>query len=265
MTNVQTRGSWLVEQAHKKGLTLRLLGGCAVAMWCGRAWTAYPVLSRKPADVDLAGYAREEGLIRSFFRDVGARAAREFNALNSGRRLIYEVAGVKVDIFLDEFAMCHRWSFRDRLNREASTLPLADLLLTKLQIVHGDEKDERDIVSLLLAAGNAAGAGESQSGSFDADYVIRLCSRDWGLWRSVTKSLMHVGGILDGYALEFTDRERLLGAVRKLDSALEMCPKSFAWRLRSLLGERVKWYQIPEEPELIFELEEDAHDGVEPT
>src|SRR5262249_60708680 len=35
--------------------------------------------------------------------------------------------------------------------------------------------------------------------------------------------------------------------VRAVQAAIEAAPKSRSWRLRSRLGERVKWYETPEE------------------
>ena len=47
----------------------------------------------------------------------------------------------RLDVFLDRFEMCHQLDLRDRLGLEPPTLPLADLLLTKLQVVETTDKD----------------------------------------------------------------------------------------------------------------------------
>ena len=45
--------------------------------------------------------------------------------------------------------MCHRIEFGDRLGKSTPTLPVADLLLSKLQIVKINKKDVLDALILL--------------------------------------------------------------------------------------------------------------------
>ena len=56
---------------------------------------------------------------------------------------------LKVDVWLEVFRMAHKFNFKDRLPLDNPTLPLSDLLMTKLQIVELNEKDARDMVCLL--------------------------------------------------------------------------------------------------------------------
>ena len=43
--------------------------------------------------------------------------------------------GRHIDLFVGSFRMCHELPLADRLDRDSPTLPLAELLLTKLQVV----------------------------------------------------------------------------------------------------------------------------------
>jgi len=54
-----------------------------------------------------------------------------------------------VDVFLDKFRMEQSLDFRQRLRLDDVTIPITDLLLTKLQIVELNEKDLKDIVAIL--------------------------------------------------------------------------------------------------------------------
>jgi hypothetical protein len=54
-----------------------------------------------------------------------------------------------VDIFLGTFNMCHSLNLEGRMEQEPLTLPLSDLLLTKLQIVKLNPKDALDSLVLL--------------------------------------------------------------------------------------------------------------------
>ena len=56
----------------------------------------------------------------------------------------------QVDVFVSSFRMCHEIPLEKRLSVDEDTVPLAELLLTKLQIIELNEKDVRDTVAILL-------------------------------------------------------------------------------------------------------------------
>ena len=122
-------------------------------------------------------------------------------------------------------------------------MPLAELMLTKLQIVELTERDQRDIYNLSYhhPVGNGSGPG------IDAGYIAQLCAKDWGLWRTskatIEKCLAHLGqySLPDGASPLIA--ERLEALWERIDAA----PKSTRWRLRSRVGDRVRWYDEPEE------------------
>ena len=72
--------------------------------------------------------------------------------MNGGRRLVvYDMDnGRQLDVFVGEFEMCHKIPIAQRLNLDPRTVPLAELLLTKLQVVHTNHKDVLDICAILL-------------------------------------------------------------------------------------------------------------------
>ena len=73
--------------------------------------------------------------------------------MHGARRLLFydEPNRRQVDVFVGTFEMCHTLPVADRLDVEPLTLPAADLLMTKLQIVRLNEKDRNDAYALLLA------------------------------------------------------------------------------------------------------------------
>ena len=94
-----------------------------------------------------------------------------------------------IDVFLDTFHMDHDIALGGRLEIEPYTVSLSDLLLTKLQIFRLNEKDVRDIVTLLADAE----VGEADApGVIDARYIGRLCADDWGLFYDVARNLQRV-------------------------------------------------------------------------
>ncbi len=120
------------------------------------------------------------------------------------------------------------------------SVPLAELLLTKLQIVELNEKDVRDTVALLSAHEIGDTDGETLNGA----RVAQLCAQDWGLWRTITRNLEAVGEHVDRYDV---DRETARRRLAELQQRIEDEPKSRGWRMRAKIGERKRWYELPEE------------------
>jgi hypothetical protein len=235
-------GRRIGEAALAGGVELRLTGGIAVAMRCPSA-SGNELLTRAYADVDLVGRAREKAQAIELLASLGYEADESFNALHGASRLFFWDATNErqVDVFLDEVEMCHRLDLRERLPADSPTLHLADLLLMKLQIVETNGKDFLDILALL---------GDHQftddDDGINLDYLAGIAAEDWGIWRTTTmvaERAADYAETLDGYADAATIRER---AARYVD-ALDQAPKSRRWKLRAKVGERKRWYELPEE------------------
>jgi hypothetical protein len=235
-------GSRIAHAARDGGLELRLVGGVGIALRCGSA--ASPPLSRAYKDVDVAGRAADGVRIGALLTESGYVADEEFNALNGATRLLFfdTANGRQLDVFLDRVELCHKIDLRPRLGIPGPTLPLADLLLMKLQIVETNDKDFRDMCALLCDQPLA----DHDDDAINVDYMCELAARDWGLWRTVTM----VAGRLGEYAPTLGD-ERLAAIVREKVTTLLMrlddVPKSRGWRLRARVGDRVRWYELPDD------------------
>ncbi len=139
--------------------------------------------------------------------------------------------------------MCHRLPIAARLDQESLTVPLAELLLTKLQIVHLNEKDLRDSCALLLD--HPLGEGDQET--INLARITQLCAEDWGLWKTTNLSLDKVQDFCDAYDLDAGEKLTIIERVGLLRQALDQAPKSLRWKLRATVGERVQWYELPEE------------------
>ncbi len=105
----------IVDEAEKRGITLRLFGGMAIRFRCPSA--THRGLQRKYADIDVMGLSKQSKDIKKLFIDLGYTPRQIFNAMQGNRRLIFNDIEQerRVDIFLDVFEMCHRFDFRNRL------------------------------------------------------------------------------------------------------------------------------------------------------
>lgn len=231
----------LLEAARARAVTVRLIGGAAIGLKCPSA--ASSPLARPYKDLDFVGLSRESRTLQELFASLGYTPDRRFNALHGHRRLRFrdDARARLLDVLLDRFEMCHRFDLRDRLPLDPETLPAADLLLTKMQVVEANEKDLVDALALLadhpITDGSARG--------IDAGYVAQLCARDWGLWRTLQLNR----GRLEEYAerLEPSIRGAVVARLDELFHRIDREPKSMAWKLRARIGDRVRWYELPEE------------------
>ena len=221
---------------------LKLIGGVAIATRCPSS--RLEVLKRNYVDIDLVGREKQSGQIKKLFVDLQYSPRDRFNALMGHKRLIFNdlTNHRRVDIFLDVFEMCHKLDFSKRVGLEPLTLPLADLLATKLQIVQINDKDFKDLTTMLLDHPVESGDGESINGS----YIARLCSNDWGLHKTLMTNLSNLSESLDESGLQQADLEKVKARIGTLTGMIDMEPKSLAWKIRARVGERVPWYELPE-------------------
>jgi hypothetical protein len=222
-------------------VTLRLIGGVAIRLRCPSALA--PPLARECRDLDFCGRSEDSNALIDLLTELGYESVRRFNALHGHRRLLFKgEAGRDVDILLDRFEMCHRLDLRQRLHLDEQTLPLADLLLTKLQIVEANPKDITDAAAIVVDH-----PVDTTPGVIDASYIAGLCSQDWGLNRTVDLSLARLREALPTLGLPEESVERGQRSVDELAEAIERAPKTLRWKARARVGERVRWYELPEE------------------
>jgi hypothetical protein len=236
-----TEGARIAQAAEDAELELRVVGGVAVALRC--ASSSAPPLSRAYKDVDVAGRASDRVRITALLTDAGYLGDEQFNALNGARRLLfYDVANQRrLDVFLDRVELCHTIDLLPRLSIPGATLPLADLLLQNLQVVETHDKDVTDLAAL---RGDQQFA-DHDDGAINVDYRCELAGHDWGLWRTMTM----VAGRLETHAagLDAAIGATVHAKVSELLARLESTPKSRGWRLRARDGDRVRWYELPDD------------------
>ena len=231
MTELIDEGMALAQAADQAGLKLRLLGGVGVVAHCPNALAGKP--HREIADIDVAVSRRDARKLTAFLESRGYTGETRFNNMHGDARMIFHGPQGKLDVFVGAFSMCHELDIDDRLALDFPALTATDLLLTKLQIVELNAKDAHD-ASVLLSEHEL---GEGDGDHIDAAYVAKLTGDDWGLWRTVSETLRKLADLHPQVA----DRTRRLG------DALEAAPKTRKFKLRARVGERVRWYELPEE------------------
>jgi hypothetical protein len=243
LPDVVAEGRRVLALAEAQGVTLRLLGGVAVVL---RAPNGLPEsLRRTYQDLDFAAARGSSAACGKLLAALGYEPHVSFNALHGSERLLFfdERNGRKADVFVGAFRMSHRIPLEGRLGLEQLTVPLAELLLTKLQIAELNEKDVRDTLALL----HDHGVGDEDGDSVNGARLAAILGDDWGLWRTFTGNLAVCRDHLARYDLGAEETRRVAKRIDALGELIDAEPKSRAWKLRARIGERKRWYETPEE------------------
>lgn len=238
----------LIGLADERGLQVRLMGGLSFHVRVPD-WTAR--IERERRDIDLATLSTDRKALSELMESSGYAADRQYNALYGHKQMYFmdTVRGRPVDVIVDRLEMCHTFAFTDRLALDRPTLPLAEMLLSKLQIAHINRKDILDVLALL----SEYPLGPHDDGVISLTRITALTSTDWGWWRTVTGNLdklrMFLATELQPGELEFNrpPHRDVKTQVHELRTAIDDAPKSRRWKLRAQVGERMQWFQEPEE------------------
>jgi len=237
--------SQTVRQAAERDVPLRLIGGQAIRLLT----PDFPPRVRTGQDMDFASVSTAKGAVIDFLGELGFQGDKRFNTIHGHKQMYFTTPDgeTSVDVVMDQLNMCHVLTFKDRISLMPYTLDVTDLLMTKLQVVEQNEKDVQDIVYLLAAFPVTEG---DEPGTIDPVRFCEIVGDDWGWWRTVTRNLDRLVDLVRGdlrslvpEGARFDPDEQ----ARSLRVQADAAPKSLRWKLRSKVGERVQWYQLPEE------------------
>jgi hypothetical protein len=226
--------------ARASKVPVKLVGGAAVNLHSRSAREA--PLKRKYGDLDFVASSKQQASVQKLFESLGYEGDRRFNTLNGHQRLLYldGVNGRQIDIFIDRMKMCHVIELADRLGGDDACLTPADLLLSKLQVFEVNMKDLVDSIALLLDHPIA----DHDDDAINAAYLARLLSQDWGLYRTMQLNTARIRETARGLPV---DADTVNQRLDELWARTEAHPKSLKWRLRAKVGDRMSWYELPEE------------------
>jgi len=164
----------------------------------------------EPQDLDFASASSTRRALTDMLTERGYDPDKNFNALYGNKQLYFAHGntGLAIDVLIDKLHMCHTLEFADRLTRTPYTLDAVDLRVFR-----------------------------------------SLVGDDWGWWRTVTMNLDRITALVnDGAFAGITggklDATAQLGT---LSEVAESAPKSRRWKMRARIGERKRWYDVPEE------------------
>jgi len=236
----------IIKASDEAGILLRVIGSLAFQMHCPQFGYLQAAMGRAYTDIDFAAYGKQVKQIKPMMAGLGYVENREVFIASEGERSIFDKpdTGLHVDVFYEKLDFCHAIYWAGRLEVDAPTIPLAELLLEKMQIVQINEKDVIDTIMLLLEHP----LGDEDKETINIKLAASLCANDWGLWRTATMNLNKVKQLAQGYSqLTPEQKSNVVSQVDKTLARLNNEPKPLAWRMRDRVGDRVKWYKDVDE------------------
>ena len=142
----------LPENQH---LIMRLVGALAFRTRCPQFGYLQDKLGRVFTDIDFATYGRQKMEVMRLLTDLGYEEDTWVSRLFGDQRLVYHDHANQrhIDVFFDQMKFSHVLPLQGRLEADRQTLPLAELLLQKMQIVHLNEKD---LIDTFMQIGRAS-------------------------------------------------------------------------------------------------------------
>jgi hypothetical protein len=238
----------MMGRAAEHHATIRVIGSLAFRIRCPDYKHIEYENGRFLTDIDLIAYSRDIAGVQDMFEEMGWEENMNILRLFGDKRRIFYHPDLPLhsDVFLDKLRFCHEIDFRGRLELDSPTIPLVDLLLEKLQIVEINRKDLVDIAVLLSQY--PVGETPDAADSIDGLRIACLCGRDWGWWRTATMNITKARA----FAGDFLPDDGAKAVKERLDtlsSLIENRPRSLRWKIRSIIGERARWYREVEEVE----------------
>jgi hypothetical protein len=234
--------SRIVEAADARDINLRLIGAIGIRLHCPKFTWLHKALGRTLGDVDLVGYSKDKSRIDRLMNDLGlVKRPTSFAAIYSSREIYYSADGrTVVDLFLDRLQMNHTIEFKGILELDRPTVPLAELLMQKLQIVRITEKDLKDIIVLI----REHDVGISDDEEVNVGRIASMLSHDWGFWYTVIENIKKMTKLLPRLdVVSEEDKQIVLDRLSRMMDMINNHPKSTSWKLRAMLGTTVKWYK----------------------
>ena len=238
----------IVSQAKEEGVILRALGAVAFRIHCPQFKHLEYVAGRFLSDLDFGTYTSQLKGVEKVFSKLGFVQNERIKILHGTQRRIFDhpETGWHADVFVDKLRFCHDVNFSGRLEADFPTIPLAELLLEKLQIVKFEPKDAIDSVVLI----REHEIGNNDNETINAAIIAKICASDWGFWKTVQLNLEKIKEYVSNTEiLTLLDKENLYQKLNLLREKIDEEPKTLSWKLRAKVGEKRQWYRDVEDVE----------------
>mgnify|MGYP001254969889 FL=1 len=233
----------IIECCNKNGVNARLMGGTAIYIKCPSA--EKDPFKREINDIDIVIYHNEGRKLKNAISESGFMPDKQFNSIHGETRMLFKNGDIDLDVFVGKFIQCHELNLEENMKSETDTIPLSDLLLTKLQVVQINLKDIKDILLMLT---DHEFSEKQESGFIDINRILKVVGRDWGWYTTISDNLQKIKSMLpDIFKDDEKGKDDVSIKIDELKKRMAEEKKTLQWKLRSKIGRKVKWYELPEE------------------
>jgi hypothetical protein len=245
----------LVANAEEASVHFRLVGGLAIRLHVQPHGLEdlYKSLKRlgdeiEITDIDGAISFKHMKKMDKFMKNIGyiKRKPTLSTAASQRRIYVHSKNWWFIDCFYGMIKFNHDIELdHKRFKLEPLTLPLAELLLGKIQIVNMNYKDIADTIMLLLAHKvGYSDEPETINIKFIGEKYFKKGAFAWGFYYTATNNLKYIKNFLPDVDKLSGEQRKDIGA--KIDEMLEFfesVPKNRTWRARAKIGDKKKWYR----------------------
>lgn len=241
----------IVSEATARSFALRLCGGTAVWFRAGESSRSFLAgHGRSLPDIDLVCRSRHRRDAEALLSRWGFRL--DNTVLGSGpysgrlvyRSAVYSNTVKECELYLDELRFSHCVDLRGRLEVDNTTIPLAELLLSKLQIERISQRDLMDCVALL--ADHRIASEDDQC--VNIAVLSSAWGSDWGLWRTTMDNIARLRACYTSNSgAGVSDADLVARRIEELAEILNLCRKTLGWKIRAQIGDLVPWCEEVED------------------
>jgi hypothetical protein len=255
----------LVTKAEEFGVHFRLVGGLAIRLHVQPHGLEdlYKSLKRlgdkiEITDIDGAISYKHMKKMDKFMSKMGYMKRKPTLSTAASQRRIYvhPKNWWFIDCFYGKIKFNHDIELdHKRLGLETFTLPLAELLLGKTQIVNMNYKDIADTIMLLLA--HTIGYSDEPDViniKYIGEKYFKKGAYAWGFYHTVTTNLQNIKNVLPDFKELSGEQQSTIA--EKIDEMLEFfekMPKNRSWKARAKIGSAKKWYRPVETTQTVGE------------
>lgn len=232
--------------AQQARVVMRVMDALAVWLTCPDARAS--LIEPTSKQLVFAAHAYRAEAISELFAQLHYQPKTQLNTFYAGKRLYFEDVTRKLaaEIHLGAFDLYHTLDLNNALAGEGVALAPTTLLLSRLQIVEMTDTPLRELCALLLTYDWSINA---ETNKFDASYVTRLCTEDWGWFRTLTLNLDRVIAFAPRL-LNTSNANLVVERAQRIKTGIEQAPKGLRWQMRARIGDSMRWFEPPANPDL---------------
>ncbi|MCL2312218.1 MAG: hypothetical protein FWC41_07005 [Firmicutes bacterium] len=212
----------ILSDCKEKSIDVRLFGSVALLFLDNSKFELIGNCREEIADIDIIVKPNHIVALENYFISRSYEMNRKIKMLyGNTRRGFYTENNISIDVFIGNITLCQKISILDRFYFCYPTLTPTDLFLTKIQKINLSESDVFDI-DFIFEYG------------IDFQYIIDLTSNKWNWWKTLITNIT--------FLLKENISEKNKKLLTDLLYEINSVEKTFIWKVRNIIGERMQWH-----------------------